>query len=292
MPIDPRLLALGFTPVKSNRPDRKRRLFISMEGPTGTGKTDFLKRCPPPQVCIDFDRGMEGVAEYDIWGNEIAHKFIDMPDLDQGGILPTQGELQIARASYTEFKLLMHQTFVALDAIGGGTLSVETGGAAYAVAQIARFGQIGKIGEVPIGAWDPMKAEFEGIFLEYTNYPGVNVVVSHRQGSKYGGMVGEKDLKGYKEMQHLAQVHLAFQKVYRRTPLGVVERNAAGVEQFDLVRKVIKCRQRLALMGAEFPVVFMDDEMRESIGGDFATIATAVFPDTTLADWFPEGTLS
>jgi len=286
MPIDPRLAALGYSPVGAAQLGRKKRLFISMEGAPATGKTDFLKRCPPPQVCIDFDRGMEGVAEYDIWGNEIVHKFIDMPDLDIGGILPTQAELQIARNSYTEFKDLMHKTFVALDSIGGGTLSIETGGAAYAIAQIARFGQLGKIGEVPIGAWDPMKAEFERIFLEYSNYAGVNLLVTHRQGSKYGGMVGEKDLKGYKEMAHLAQVHLWFQKVYRRNAVGVVQRNAKGGEEFDLVRKVVKCRQRLSLEGAEFPVVFLDDEMQESVGGDFETIAAAVFPETSREDWF------
>lgn len=286
MPIDPRLLALGFTPV-AKPAGRRRRMFISTEGMTATGKTHFLRGMPAPQVCIDFDRGMEGVAEYDLRGNEIVHKVIEMPDLDQGGILPTPAELKVARDSYSQFKDLMHKTFVALDAIGGGTLSVETGGAAYSLAQIARFGQLGAIGEVARNAWDPMKAEFQNIFLEYEQYTSVNLLVTHHQGAKYAGAVGEKDLKGYKDIANLAQVHLAFERRLRRKENGAVIRGANGAEEFDLVRKVVKCRQRLSLIGVEFPVVFMDEDMKESIGGDFLTVATAVFPETTEKDWMP-----
>lgn len=288
MAIDPRLVALGYAPVGSAQTGRKRRLFITMEGPPSTGKTDFLRRCPPPQVCIDLDRGMEGVCETDIWGNEIMRKVIEMPDLDVGGKLASDAERTIAKNSYAQFKTLAKQTFKALGEIGGGTLSIETGGAAYALAQIARFGQIAQLGEVPAAMWTSMQAEFQQIFLQYEDYP-VNLIVSHRQGAKFGGATGETDLKGYKEMQHLSQIHLEFQRVYRRTPLGMVVRDARGIEQFDLVRKVKKCRARLALLGAEFPVVFLDDDMRESIGGDFLTVAQAVFPDTTVDDWMPTG---
>jgi len=287
MPIDPRLTALGYSPV-AKPAGRRRRMFISTEGMTATGKTYFQRTMPPPQVCIDFDRGMEGVAEVDLWGNEIIHKIIEMPDLDIGGVLPTPAELKLARDGYIAFKELMHKTLQALDAMGGGTLSVETGGAAYSLAQIARFGQLGQIGEVPRNAWDPMKAEFSNIFLEYEQYTSVNLLVTHHQGAKYGAL-GEKDLKGYKDIANLAQVHLAFERRFRRNQNGAVIRNANGAEEFDLVRKVVKCRQRLSLIGAEFPVVFLDDDMRESIGGDFLTVAQAVFPDTTVDDWMPTG---
>lgn len=288
MAIDPRLAALGYSPVGSAQRGKRRRLFITTEGVPSTGKSDFLRRCPPPQVCIDFDRGMEGVCEYDIWGNEIVHKVIEMPDLDVGGKFATDAEREIAKKSYAQFKQLTTETFKILSSMGGGTLSVETGGAAYALAQIARFGQIAQLGEVPAAMWTSMQAEFQQIFLQYEDYP-VNLVVSHRLGSKFNGAPGETDLKGYKEMQHLSQVHLEFQRVYRRTPVGMIEKDARGVELFDLVRKVKKCRARLSLLGAEFPVMFLDEEMRKSMGGDFATIALAVFPDTTIEDWFPEG---
>ncbi len=285
MAIDPRLLALGYSPVGSAQAGKKRRLFITMEGLPSTGKTDFLRRCPPPQVCIDFDRGMEGVCEHDIWGNEIMRRVIEMPDLDVGGKFATDAERTVAKNSYEQFKRLTTETFKALSSIGGGTLSIETGGAAYSLAQIARFGQIAQLGEVPAAMWTSMQAEFQQIFLQYEDYP-VNLIVSHRQGSKFGGAAGETDLKGYKEMKHLSQIHLEFLRVYRRTAVGMVERDKRGTELFDLVRKVGKCRARLSLLGAEFPVVFVDDEMRDSVGGDFETIALAVFPETSREDWF------
>jgi hypothetical protein len=50
--------------------------------------------------------------------------------------------------------------------------------------------------------------------------------------------------------------------------------------------KVIKCRQRIGLEGTEFEVMWLDEEKRESVGLDFLTVATSVFPNTTEEDWF------
>jgi hypothetical protein len=277
-PIDPRLTALGFKPAAANVRS-KRRMFITTEGATSAGKTDFLRRCPPPVVVVDFDRGMEGVAETDIWGNEILRKTIDMPDLDMFGKTTSPGERQIATASYAEFKKLMHDV-LSLDI--ARTLAVETGGHAYSLAQIARFGQIAQLGEVPAAMWTAMQAEYEGIFLEYEKYH-CNLIVSHRQGSKFMGLPGDKELKGYKQMQYLSQVHLNFEKRPVRDDRG-------KAIDFELVRTIVKCRQRLALETPthpqhEFPVMFLDDDKQQSVGGDFLTIAKAVFPNTTDADW-------
>jgi hypothetical protein len=287
VPIDPRLTQLGFKPVA--RPlGEKRRLFITLEGPPASGKTHFLRTCRPPIVVINFDRGLQGVAEYDIWGGEIAQFTLDLPDLDEFSKTASTLERGIALKSYSEFKRLVDAT---LKSGAVGTLAIETGTAAYTLAQVARFGQIAQLGEVPAALWTSMQGEFERIFLQYEDYP-VNLVMTHRQGSKFGAPKGEMELKGYKQMQYLAQVHLAFDKRYRRKDNGVVERSAAGIEQFDLVRKVVKCRQRLALEGAEFPVVFLDGDgnvsdapTAQSMGGDFLTIAQAIFPDSVESDW-------
>lgn len=279
MPIDARLLQLGYR--SAVRPAGKRRLFITTEGPTATGKTEFIRTCRPPIVVLDFDRGMEGVAEYDIWGNEIAKITLELPDLDEFSKTASPGERQIAKESYARFKKLVEQT---LKSGAVGTLCVDTGTAAYTLAQVARFGQIAQLGEVPPAMWTSMQGEFERIFLQYEDYP-VNLVVSHRQGEKFMGVKGEKELKGYKQMQHLAQVHLAFEKRWVRDDKQQIVKRPNGLPMFEFVRRAVKCRQRIAVEGTEFPVVFLDDEMTESVGGDFLTIAQAVFPGTTEADW-------
>lgn len=288
MPVDPRLTALGFKPVGIPGSWSRRRLFIANEGPTATGKTDFLRRCPPPQVVIDLDRGTEGVLETDIWGNEILRKSIDLPDLDEFGLTASPGERSVALQSYTAFKKLMEDTFKAFAAIGGGTIQVDTGGAAYTLAQVARFGRIAQVGEVPPAMWTSMAGEFQRIFLQYEDYP-VNLIVTHRQGSKFGGLPGDRELKGYKEMKHLAQVHLAFEKRMLINDKGAPVRNPlTGNQEFELLRIALKSRQRLGLEGAQFPVVFLDDAKTKSVGGDFLAVALAVFPNTTAKDWIGE----
>lgn len=276
MTLDPKLVALGFKPVGSN----KRRIFMTAEGEPATGKTKFIQGCPGPIAVLDFDFGMEGVAQFDSEGREIARFPIEMPDLDSmGSKTATPEERTLAINSYKKFKDVMSAVFKSGVV---RTVAVDTGGAAYALAQIARFGQLAQLGEVPAASWTSMQAEYERIFLEY-QASNCNLIVTHRIGSKFMGLKGEKELKGYKQMQHLAQVHLRFVKEYVRDEKG----KPVGLK---LYREVIKCRQRLALENPAdpshvFDVVFIDDQMEQSVGGDFLTVAQAVFPNSKPEEW-------
>lgn len=269
---------LGFTPVGPKR----RRLFISSEGETGTGKTHFLRTMPGPIAVINFDHGLEGSAEFDVHGRPIMQKSIDVPDFDESGKTMTQGERQTALKSYEQFRQLVEQLIRSSKQPGGiRTLAIDTGTAGYTLAQAARFGRIAQVGEVPPNMWTAMQQEFENIFSLFESHD-CNLYVTHRQGSKFKGLVGEKELKGYKQMQYVAQIHLAFGKKVTRLTDPVTQ---AVSLQHDLTVEVVKCRQRLALEGTLMQAFWLDANKEQSIGTRFVDIAMAIFPGSTEQDW-------
>lgn len=269
---------LGFVPTGAAR----KRLFLTSEGPTGAGKTHFIRTMPGPIALIDFDRGSEGVLERDIYGNPIMRKSLEFAEFDEGGKTMTLAEHEQAKQTYQTFKYLVERL------VSSGevrTLAIDTGGAAYSLAQAARFGRIAQVGEVPPALWTAMQAEYENIFLQAYDY-GCNVIVTHRQGSKFKGLSGEKELKGYKQMEFLGQVHLVHQKKVVKVPHPTLA--GLQVDQVELSIKVKKCRQRIALDGYEFPIVMLGEDEKgvmQSIGGRFVDVAQAVFPMTQESDW-------
>jgi hypothetical protein len=268
-------------------PTKKRRMFISLEGGQATGKTRFITTCPGPIAVIDFDRGMEGVAEYDQQGNEIWRKSIYMPDFSEktapdksGASAPkvSDTELQQAIRSFEGFKsaidtLLKSGLF--------RTVAVDNMGSAYGLCQAARFGQIARIGEVPSQMWRLAQQEFEKIFNAVYDH-NVNLVVTHRQKLKFKGVGGETTVDGYDKIPFLAQVHLALNKQLVR-PQGAGPNAPAEIV---LTAKVLKSRQRIALEGTEFQTIWLDEEKTMSAGFDFLTVAQAVLPNTKEEDWF------
>lgn len=283
---------LGFVPAGSQAVGKK-RLFITSEGETGGGKTRFLWTMPGPIAVVDFDRGTEGVLDVvrnsdglpvNMYGHPILRKPFEFAEFDEGGRTMTVNEWAEAKRSYEMLKKVIEDLVRSNEV---RTLAVDTGTAAYALAQAARFGQLARVGEVPPQMWTSMQAEFENIFLRAYDY-GCNVYITHRQGSKFKGLSGEKELKGYKLIKSLAQVHLDFRKQLMRVPDPSSPVAGATIDQARLSIKVIKCRQRWSLDGHEFPVVMLGEDqngMMQSIGGRFVDVAMAVFPQSREEDW-------
>lgn len=271
--LPPNLVAMGFAPVGAAR----RRLFISNEGEPATGKTTLLRTMPGPIAVINFDHGLEGVAEFDVHGNRIWQKTIDVPDFDESGKTMTPGERTTAMNSYEAFKKTVDALIKSSSQPGGiRTLGIDTGTAAYTLAQAARFGRIAQVGEVPPGMWTAMQTEFENIFAPFESN-NCNILITHRQGAKFKGLVGEKDLKGYKNIEFVAQIHLVHEKKIAKAADGTAD------QQLSVLVK--KCRQRIGLEGHRFDVIWLNEEKTQSIGARFVDIAMAVFPQTTEADW-------
>lgn len=267
------LQSLGFTPVGATR----RRLFITSEGEPKTGKTALLRTMPGPIAVINFDHGLEGSASFDVQGNPIMQLSIDMPDFDEGSKTMSSTEWVTAKASYQKFKTVVDQIIRSRQV---RTLGIDTGTAAYSLAQMARFGRIAQVGEVPAGMWTSMQAEFENIFAPFETHD-CNLLITHRQGSKFKGLAGEREMKGYKGMQFSSQVHLVHSRKVTKT------KDSNGQEQTDVqfVIDVKECRQRSSLMGRRFEAIWLDEEKTQSIGARFVDIAMAVFPNTTEGDW-------
>lgn len=272
IPVLPEVLRKhGFTPVTA---PGKRRLFTSSEGAPSSGKTHFISTMPGPVIAIlDFDRGLEGVVDrQELVGDKlIVRKTLPMPDLDQSSKTMSAGEQTMAVQSYETFKKIVEEI------IRSGqvrSLAIDNGGDPYTLAQMARFGRIAAVGEVPAQMWTMMQLEFEQIFrIAYDH--STNLHITHRHGSKYRGAMGEMELKGYKRMQYVSQVHLEHIKD----------------KDGNLRIEVKKCRQRIALEDPNHPqhvhpIIFMDEDKTQSFGGTFLDIATAVFPNTKEEDWF------
>lgn len=277
-PVPSILTQLGFTPVGATR----RRLFISSEGEPKTGKTSFLRTMPGPIAVINFDHGLEGSAELDVHGNPIFQRSIEMPDFDEGSKTMSSAEWVTAKTSYQQFKDLVDKIIrSSLQPGGVRTLGIDTGTAAYALAQMARFGRIAQVGEVPAGMWTSMQAEFENIFAPFETH-ACNVLITHRQGTKFKGLAGEREMKGYKGMQFASQVHLVHSRKITR-----VKDATTGAESTDVqfVIDIKECRQSSAAMGKRFEAIWLDAEHTQSIGARFVDIATAVLPNTQEGDW-------
>ncbi len=280
---------LGFATVPSMR-----RLFISGDGPTGSGKTRFVKTCPPPIGVVDFDKGMEGVAEQDMWGNPIVRKSLPTPDFTELGPEDRRGtsapavndaERALATTTYEQFKIIMETLFKGLT---GGTVAIDNGGKIYTCAMAARFGQLARLGDVPAAVWRMMKDEFESIFTMAYDY-NVNLIVMHRQKAKWGSTTGEKDIDGYSDMKFSAQIHLTFdaKMVAPPMPSGQMIMPGAIVPRPELkfTAKVTKCRQNAAVINREFEAIWLDKENGVSMGLDFLTVARAVYPMSKDEDW-------
>lgn len=281
---------LGFTAVESKEPT----LFIVSDGPTGSGKTKFLTTCPPPIGVIDFDKGMKGVAERDVWGNIIVRKTLELPDFDDRGPEDRRGisapavsavEQSVAKSTYEQFKAIMVALFKNLK---GGTVCVDNGGSIYTCAMAARFGQLARLGDVPAQMWRMMQLEFENIFNLAYDY-NVNLVITHRQKNAFD-KPGEKVIDGYDRISFLSQVHLRFEGkiVPRVQPSGlIVVTGPQTIEppEIQFSARVLKCRSRAALVGQEFQAVWLDQDKTKSMGLDFLTIAKQVVPGTTDQDW-------
>ena len=292
-PTIPQILReLGFENVAPPpSEERLRRVFISSEGDHSTGKTRFIGTAPGPVIAVlDFDRGLEGVLDLDpvAAGDKVIFKKVfPAPDFDEEGSKSmSAGERKLAVDTYGKFKDTVEKILKAKLPNGRravDTLAIDNCGDPYVLAQMARFGKYAKVGEVPAEAWTSMQMEFEALFrMAYDN--NTNLIVTHRQGGKYRGMLGEKELKGYKRMSYVSQVHLAHEKFIVTDPVS-------GVKEMQLQLRVIKSRQRLAIEDPGHPqnilrAIWLDDEKTQSCGADFIDVVTAVLPNTTERDWF------
>ena len=290
-PILDLLKRLGFSQV-SDQHSKRRRLIFGGEGLPATGKTRFIRTCPPPIAVLDFDKGMEDVCEYAEYdGSPIFRKSIQMADFDEKApivdkngatsIAVSKTELQIAKDSYAEYK---NSIELILKSGAVRTLAIDNAGNAYSLAMAARFGQMARLGDVPGQYWRLMNTEFMEIHKMAFDY-NVNLIVLHRQKRKFKGMLGELELDGYQGMPGELQVHVAFEKKV----LAAIPKSATHPGQeadVQLLARVLKCRQRFALEGQIFPVIWLDEEKTQSVGFDFLTIATSVFPNSQQSDWF------
>jgi hypothetical protein len=288
---------LGFTSVQSKYPS----LIIGLEGGTGSGKTRFLTTCPPPIGVIDFDKGMKGVAETDIWGNRIVRKTLEMPDFDDRGPEDRRGtsapavsaaQQSVARQSYEQFKQIISSLLKSLGSGGGGTICIDNLAAIYTCAMAARFGQLARLGDVPAQMWRMMKVEFEQILTDASDYP-VNLVVTQRQKEKFGEK-GVKEADGWRDLIFNSDVYLVMEKKLvpksAADPSGIINPLAPIViEPPDVYfsARVLKVRPRYSQLreGQELQSVWLDQGTGQSMGLDFLTIAKQVVPGTTDQDW-------
>lgn len=192
------LVAAGFNTAP---PDLPKRLICSLDGDPKTGKTHFAHTAPEPIFYFTFDRGgREGVANQ-FPDKAIYEYVIQLPRYD-----PQTPAAQL-RADFAplweDFKVKLALSWQ----VGEGTVVLDTATEMYELIRLARFGKLTQILPRDYG---PLYAEMSSILRDEAYETRMNAIYLHKLGDQYinDQRTGQRERKGYKEMEYLVQANL------------------------------------------------------------------------------------
>ena len=244
----------GFSDVK--KPSRN-RLIVSVEGMEKKGKTHFAMTAPPPIAYFDLDIGAEGVV----------NKFEDRI----AGTWPPPELKYKEAAEQTQWRAIWeayvraYRTALASKEVR--SLVIDTATELWEQCRLAHFGKAEVI--LP-NQYGPVNKAFREIITKDTYNSNKSVIFIHRQKDEYVGTINRNTGKeisvrtgrvkraGFSDMGYLVQI--------------IVE-TTRDKNGFHLTVK--DCGPNKEING-------------ETLGepmNDFPTLATLVYPDTSIEDW-------
>ncbi len=195
------LRALGFSDDPIETP---RRLVISLEGKTGTGKTDFaLRSTPEPIIYLDVDVGTEGVV----------NKFQDMDKriLIYSVRVHREAGKDVWSQVWSDFKVRIRKVY----GLKSGTVVWDTASELY---ELCRLNHFGKLTEVKPSDYAVVNNEWREVLRIAYDSP-MNTIFIHKvkavwrmQSSSSGRSsltkTNDFELMGFSEMEYMTQVNI------------------------------------------------------------------------------------
>ena len=254
---------LGMSKIAGDHTDdpSSRRIFLLVEGEENTGKSTLMLQAPGPIGVMDYDLGMEGMAE-----DYVAETGKDIQTLPlQWQVTPGDKE-KTAKDCEEVWRAAVQAMNHVLSSGKFRSLGIDTGSEMWELMRLARFG---KLDRIKAHHYAPVNAEFQGQIKAYRDYE-TNVIMLHQlkeeyktkvvQGSETGVPTGNMIRAGFKQMKYIAPNIV---RCMRDDDEGVF-----GV-------KVLKAKRANHLVGMEF---WGDDAA-------FPALATMMVPGTEEEYW-------
>ncbi len=257
MSLPPSFAASGFA-APEIRPVRNgtRRLLVSSEGPTCTGKTEFAMSASGPIIFMGLDLGLEGVIDKldppPTRCAVIGFKEYETPPVG----LPTEEHIAAWKLFFADYKAACANPDVR-------SIVIDTASEMWVFMRLAAFG---KLTQVPQIKYTQVNQDYRTM-IRMAYDAGVNLILTHTLKKHYvksgdqqlGDWDGTYERTGYSDGDYLIQVQI---RHYRTAD------NVFGFE-------ILKCRQNPTIIGQQ-----LEGDM-----ANFQTLAQIVHPDTTQEDW-------
>jgi hypothetical protein len=263
------------------RPPTTKRLIISTEGLTASGKTRFALSAPKPLAFFTLDRGFEDATDEDF---SMAN--IDDADYSMDAIRAADDAAVAKEANviWTDFVRDWVRALGQGRILPSGkfepyrSVVVDTGTELYQLLRLARYGRVAKI---PPISYPDLYSEFRRDIIKPVYRSACNVIFTHKLkperrnkiGKKANGepmeiseLTGRNVLDGFPEFRGAEHSYAA--------PITLGQRRDLTLPIPDrYIIQVLKCAPNPELDGEEFN------------GLDFTTFATLVHPQTNSDYW-------
>jgi len=201
------LKAMGFSEDYVESP---RRLIISLEGKTGTGKTDFsLRATPDPIIYLDVDVGTEGVVG----------KFQDMGKqiLLYPVRVPRESNKEVWSQMWADFKVRIRKVY----GLKSGTVVWDTASELY---ELCRLNHFGRLTEVKPSDYAVVNNEWREVLRIAYDSP-MNTIFIHKvkavwrmlsssSGRSSLTRTDDFEIVGFSEMEYMTQVNIVMNCTY------------------------------------------------------------------------------
>lgn len=256
--------------LRAPRPPVVRRLILSSEGDTGTGKSDFaLRTAPRPLLHINLDHNIEPIEERYTEGDILIYD-VKMPvDIDK------ERDLE-------QFKSLRKLILTSIEKKLFRTISIDTGDALYELCRRGFLGALG-FGEAKQSDFDVVNANMRK-FYRSAKDARINLYVAHKRKDEYKDSInpqtgkktafrtGQKRMDGWKDTQYEAQCHVIFEK----DPKWSADEDEGDPDPYGkFTMTVLKCTANTDLEGT----VFRGREI------SYQNLGTQVFQASGWKDW-------
>lgn len=271
------------------KPRQRRRLMIGQDGPTQTGKTEFMLSAPGPSIIVALDPGWEGMIEKT--PEDMPPHRIDNYVIHPMRVLMEQEAQQPDYVkNWVDFRDTCYKACRNEDAL---TLGIDGDSDGYELEELAEFG---KRVQVPQMSRGPLYAK-RRLFIRKLFDSGKNILATNKVKVKYVPVIdpktgeplkddqgrivkeasNEMERRGFPDQDYLYQVqirHLYKKGETRIIPAGPRKGQTVTTEgQFGI--RIMKCKIHTKFEGME-------------LWGDkcnFMGLVELLYPQTDQSEW-------